>query len=427
MSDIKFVSSEIKREYFEELKKRVRYNYQIADFYIDRYQAEGEEIPDYFVNDDGEIVYLNTADKIKEYLFFRRHTGKDLNEISRLKWLNKSKAIYNCCKFWDIEKYRKLKVKEVTRVNRCRDKFCGNCQKTMAEEREYRFSPQLDELRKSYEVFHLVMTVPNCNDEDFVNVIDKMFSKFGYLIRYFDGRKKIKGIDFLSYGYAGAVRSLEVTQNKDTKLFHPHFHCMVLLRKGLILDKTIVNPYSFDKYGKKENEFSALEILLQKIWYLLMNDERVNKNAIDELKLGYDVQMTNSDGYYHEAFKYACKGFFDEDDMFVYSSKTFWTLYEALHKRKLIQGYGLLYNFDECEDILSKEAEVRYWIMKRILNEIEKPVPQSEELNDIIERCSRWRYFSKNALRRSLECIRAELEAKAILAADKLDNFFDEN
>lgn len=379
------VGNEIDKEYFKELKKRVRHNYQIADFYYGRYEREGKD-----------------------------------------KFLNKSKAINVCCKFWDIDSYLKLKVKDIKRVNLCRDKFCFNCQSNMALERQARFAPQLDEYRKDYEVFHLILSVPNCIGSDLVKVIDKMYEDFPHLLKYFKGQGKVKGVDFLAYGYAGAVRGLEVTQNQTTKEFHPHFHCMVLFRKGLKLVKSIVNPYSFN-HGVLENYFSPLEILLQKMWYLLLNDERVTAKSIEELKLGYDVQMIDSEGYYHEAFKYACKGAFDESKgAFLYNEQTFWTLYEALHNRRMVQGYGLLYNFDECEDILSAEADDRYAQIIQILRQIEKATFRIESLDEVIERSGLCRYISKANLKRVLESKRAEIEAKHILLMEEVENIFDE-
>ena len=375
----------ISKEHFIELSQRTRLNYQISDFYFDKYELTGSE-----------------------------------------KFLNKSKSIKVCCKFLDIDFFKDLKIKDVKRVNLCRDKFCFNCQSKMANERQARFAPQLDELRKDYEVFHLVLTVPNCLGENLKAVVDKMYKKFPYIIRYFKGLKKVKNVDFLSYGYAGAVRSFEITQNQSDKRFHPHFHCRVLFKKGLTLNKTITNAYSFDN-GIKKRKFSALEILLQKIWYLLMNDERVTAKAIEELKLGYDVQMSDSVGRYHEAFKYAVKGAFDEEKgKFIYSEQTFWTLFEALDNRRMIQGYGLLYNFDECEDIVSSETDLRYEYIIYVFRQIEKPTFRIEELEEAIKLAEEFIYISKGTLRRVLEDRRAEIEAKAMLASDGIENFFDE-
>ncbi|MDE7301469.1 MAG: hypothetical protein K2N47_04790, partial [Clostridia bacterium] len=50
--------------YFEELREHIAHNFQIADFYRERYEAEGEELYD-----------------------------------------NKCRAVDNCAKWWDTEHY----------------------------------------------------------------------------------------------------------------------------------------------------------------------------------------------------------------------------------------------------------------------------------------------------------------------------------
>lgn len=376
----------IDRGYFQELKSRIGHNYQIADFYRDMYEESGEE-----------------------------------------KYLNKSKVIDVCCKFWDLDLYRLLKIKDIKRVNLCKDKFCFNCQANLSNERQKRFAPILDKFREEYEVFHMIVTVPNCEGEELLPLLDKMYKKFPFMLRYFRGKAKVKDIDFLQYGYAGGVRGLEVTQNQNDKSFHPHFHCMVLFRKGLELKGEFVNPYSYDKCVLV-HKFSALEILLQKIWYLLMNDERVTAKAIEELKLGYDIQLNNSDGYYHEAFKYACKGAFDEDKgAFLYNEQTFRTLYEALDNRRMIQGYGKLYNFDYLDDdILEAEADDLYERIVSALKDFELPSFIVESLDEIVERSAHCKYISKSNIKRSLTECKDEVLAKHMLLVDSIEVFFQE-
>ncbi len=410
------IDNELKKEHFEELKKNTKYNYQIADFYLDRFIQEGFEIPD----------GMDNSDDIFEYFENHTHSDKRLLDKKRAKWLSKSRLIYNCCKYLDLDCYLKLKIKDVKRINLCRDKFCLNCQKKMAKARQERFAPELDRLRNEYEVFHLILTVPNCEGSELVSVVKKMYKKFPYMLEFFKGKRKVTGVDFLSYGYAGAVRGLEVTQD-DNKRFHPHFHCMVLFKKGLQLEKTIINPYSFD-HGVLKNKFSKLEVLLQKLWYLLLNGERVTVKSIETLKLGYDVLMEDSVGHYHEVFKYAFKGAFDEEKgVFLYNEQTFWTLYEAFHGRRMIQGYGLLYNFDECEDIIQAEADLRYDYIISVLKELDSPTFRIENLDEVLERVRYWRYISKGNLKRVLEEKRPEIEARAILVDEELkDDLFGE-
>ena len=290
-----FKDRKIDKEYFQDLKNKTNHNWQIADFYKERNEETGEEV------------------------FF-----------------SKSRAVDGCCKYWDVHFYSHLKVKDIQRVNLCKDKFCFNCQSMFALRRQLRFGLILDELRKIYDVYHMVVTVPNCNYDELFPLLKRMYKKFPYIIDYFKGKKKLRNVNFAKYGYVGAVRALEVTKNQDTDEFHPHFHCMILLKKEMNLEQRYINPYSFNR-GVLEYKFNELEILLQKVWFLVMNDEKVTAKAIEELALGYDLRMDDSNGYYHEVFKYVCKGAFDLDKgAFIYDKKTFWTLYDSLYNRRMI-------------------------------------------------------------------------------------------
>lgn len=350
----------IDKGYFEDLKTHVAHNYQIAEFYENLYDETGEES-------------------------FR----------------NKSKSLDLCCQWWDFDYYRFQSVKDLKRVNLCRDKFCFNCQSMLALKRQGRFAPVLDSLRQNYKVVHVVVTVPNCEAEELLPLLDKMYKKFPFLMRYFKGSAKVKGVDFLQYGYGGAVRGLEVTQNQVTGQFHPHFHCMVLFRKDLDLKGKYKNSYSYDG-GELVRKFSDLEILLQKLWYLLMNDQTVTARALDELKEGYDVTAQDSEGYYHEAFKYACKGAFDQSKgAFLYKEYVFRTLYEALKNRRMIQGYGALHNFNDLDgEILEGEALEEYAKIIAELKAVEEPEFYCETLDEVIERTATCKYISKSNLKR---------------------------
>lgn len=364
----------IDKGYFEDLKQHVSHNYQISEFY--------------------ENLYHDSDD----FTFF-----------------NKSKAVDCCCKFWDVDYYRMQFVKDIKRVNLCRDKFCFNCQSMLALKRQSKFGPILDRFREKYMVVHMVVTVPNCPSEELLPLLDKMYKKFPFLMRYFKGSAKVSGINFVKYGYGGCVRGLEVTMNTDTGMFHPHFHCMVLFRKDLDLTPEFINSFSFDN-GQLCRKFSGLEILLQKVWYLLMNDCTVTEKSINDLREGYDIICQDSGGYYHECFKYACKGAFDESKgAFLYIEPIFRVLYHALKNRRMIQGYGLLHNFNDLDgEILEDEVTEEYQRIIAKLREIEDPILYIESLDEVIERCDLGcRYISKSNLKRLILERRRELNDKS--------------
>ncbi len=176
---------------------------------------------------------------------------------------------------------------------------------------------------------------------------------------------------------------------------------MVLFRKDLDLSGKLINSYSYDE-GRLVRQFCELEVLLQKVWYLLMNDIKVTERAIDELAEGYSVIVDDSGGNYHEAFKYACKGAFDEKKgAFIYNELTFRALQQALNSRRMIQGYGELYGFKDLDGELI-EAEVIDEYARQIaeLQSIEKPDFCAEPLEKVIEEAGRCRYISKSNLKR---------------------------
>ncbi len=350
----------IDKSHFEELAQYIAHNYQIAEYYGNLYEDTGKE-----------------------------------------SFCTKSRAIDLCCKWWDTDYYRMQDVKDIKRVNLCRDKFCFNCQSMLAIKRQGKFAPVLDTLRQHYKVCHVVVTVPNCEGEELLPLLNRMYKKFPFLMRYLKGGAKAHGVNFMQYGYGGAVRGLEVTQNQETKQFHPHFHCMVLFRKDLDMTEKFLNSYSYDE-GRLVRPFTALEILLQKVWYLLMNDIKVTEQAINELKEGYSVIVDDSGGRYHEAFKYACKGAFDEKKgAFIYNEFTFRVLQEALNARRMIQGYGELYNFKDLDgELIEAEVIEEYARQIATLQSIEKPDYCAEPLEKVIEEAGRCRYISKNNLKR---------------------------
>lgn len=365
----------IGRDYFIKLYRRTSRNSEIADFY--------------------------------EHLF---------EETENETFKQRSEALNLCLKWWDTEFYRQQKVKDIKRVNLCRDKFCLNCQCMLASKRQLKYEPLLNALLSQYDILHTVVTVTNPTAERFPAVLDCMYSRFGYLVRYLRGNAKVKGIDFLQYGFGGGIRALEVTYNAADKTFHPHFHCMLLFRKGLRLERKIINDFSFDRNGKKPvRKFSELEVLLQKIWYLLMNGVKVTREAVDALPLGYSVIMDNAEGHYHEAFKYSCKGAFDEDKgAFVYSEEVFRILRKALYNRRMIQGYGALRCCnDDDQEIFENELQELYEDMLRKLQAVEKPVTKIESFEEVLQ-ARDCRYISKTNMRRVLMSEQGETRGNAI-------------
>jgi hypothetical protein len=244
--------------------------------------------------------------------------------------------------------------------------------------------------------------VPNCRDSELENVVSVMFKSFSKFVRYFNGNAKVKRIDFSRYGYSGCLRSLEITyslKNREAgKEYHPHLHCIFALKKGLGLVKEKTNEFSLS-YGVLSRRFSDLEILIQKIWYLLNNEKKVTLRNIDGMSVsGYSCNIDKIDeNSYYEVFKYSMK-VYDEDSNLM-SYEQFKVLYDTLYIRRTIQGYGEFYGIQSDE--IDESFSVIFDTLIEELRKAETPEKTSNFIGDIFEdMCSAnaWTYISRKSI-----------------------------
>ena len=345
----------------------------------------------------------------------------------------KAERTLSCSKVWDLNYYVRHGLKQIKSITRCQDAFCYVCQSLKAQRRFQLFSPILKELEQEYDIFHIVFTVPNVSGQRLNWTLDKMYSRFGRLIAYLKGEKKVKGLDFFQYGYCGAVRSVEITtgKRKNGNDFHPHFHTMFVFSKNPPnMEKVIENSFSNGKYDyvtkkHKVTYFSKFEWLLQRIWCLLMLDIKVTKENIVDIygatdglyKDGFDVKADNAEGKYHEIFKYAIKGTYKKEKIFTYED--FCYLENALKNRRVYETYGILrdYNFNDTGDIsnLKDMSDIIFDELLRELQRREKPILIQSCIEKILEdlernknRKKKIRYIGPAVLRRTFQNLSEE-------------------
>ena len=93
----------------------------------------------------------------------------------------------HCNKVWQLDKYENQKIKDFKKTNLCKDKFCSNCKKVKQASRMTKFIPHLDKLAEEFDLYHVVLTVPNVeghNYFDLKEVIQKMFDSYRKLNHY---------------------------------------------------------------------------------------------------------------------------------------------------------------------------------------------------------------------------------------------------
>lgn len=360
------------------IRQRREYNHVISDYYL-RYAEEFEQ---------HDFTYL-FGNGSKKKTFARLHHD----------FQNRAQRVKGCYTYFRVDHYKSLRLKDVRSVTLCKDRFCMNCQATLADLRQAKYRPVLEQYADRYELFHVVFTVPNVPYAALQDTLDRMYESYYALNCYLKGKIKIKDLDFGQFGYAGSIRSLEITYNLRTKTFHPHFHCILALKKGIVLEKNISNVFSWKK-GKDIRRFSYFEILMQKIWMLLMMKVRITASALETVDHGYDVVADPAEGHYHEIFKYALKSSVDVDSDRIFDYDAFVALFWSMYNRRILQPYGCFYGID-FDDLSSEDAVNLYWLVKQLLERIERPEEVDEVLSDFFNnQISGEIYFSKRLIKK---------------------------
>ncbi len=380
---------------FVTISRRVRINAIIAEYY----ERLGEEYED----------LLKTRGGITKE--FKPLTSKRAGRLLR------------CGRFIDTTRFKELGIHKINAIKLCGDKFCGNCQKRLANERERKYTPLLQELERLFDVYHIVLTVPNVPELFLTKSVEDIIKAFAKLIKYVKGDKKIRGINFGGFGYVGAFRSLEITHNVKRDDYHPHLHCIFVLKKGLNLDqpKVFTNAFSFSN-GRRVSQWSAFEVFIQKLWKLCYSGERVTKSGID-LSDGYSCMVNRANGNYHQIFKYVVKGLLDDKHEQQRRAKTgridngltyeeFRALYFALEGRRAMQAYGCFQGLKLDETVLTDSDKTNEEI-RAIISELRKYEPDefvSEKLATVIENIVKNHeiYISAKDLKDDLEGLKEE-------------------
>lgn len=266
---------------------------------------------------------------------------------------NRKKRMECCNNFWLTETYEASKVKQLLRTYLCHDRFCSNCGRIKQHIMKARFLPLME--RHQHSLYHIVLTVPDCTGEELGDMVFHMGRCFKTLVNHLNGNQKIKGLDFSSYGYQGCIRSLEI-ECKGQNTFHPHFHVAAVFDNPAITeDKHISNRFS--QFGKML--FSEFEIILQRMWWLIINRQRLSSEAIlsediKSMKYSCIVRKFQPDDY-QKLLGYIFKMRSNENTPMHF--KTFRTLYRALNGVRQIQGYGIFYNAAQQESAAYTEQE----------------------------------------------------------------------
>lgn len=121
-------------------------------------------------------------------------------------------------------------------ANFCRERLCPMCSWRRSMKIFGQVSRIMDYMGDDMAYIFLTLTVPNCEGDQLGDLIDDLQHGFNKLIHYKRFRSAV-------YGY---FRALEVTRNKDINsnsygTYHPHFHCILAVRKKYFKKKEYIS------------------------------------------------------------------------------------------------------------------------------------------------------------------------------------------
>lgn len=232
-------------------------------------------------------------------------------------WENKSHILDQCGTFVEFE------GNSIRRANFCRERFCPLCQHRRSLKMYAEILKKINSFEIQYSCIHCVLTVPNCEHNQLLSVIQLLFS----------GSSKL----FKSYsGWKGIGRFLEVTYNPDADTYHPHLHCIVLVQPS----------YFHSRYYVSQDR-------LRKDWGKLVG---VDNPQVHLSAKGEDKSLIA------EVAKYATKPFSATSSDLEFSRLL--DLFEALKGKRLVQFYGVLrgLKIEDLEDAFVIEDSEQHTI-----------------------------------------------------------------
>lgn len=218
----------------------------------------------------------------------------------------KAKLVGECGSYleWTV---RADGTKYLSGANFCRLRVCPMCSWNLARQRARDLLRVLQEPEhRGKRYLFVTLTVRNCTGENLGEVLDMMYAGL---------RRLTNKNTYLQKRTLGMIKKLEITYNKNTKEFHPHFHLLCEVKP---------------EYFRKDNKNYVTHDELMKKWRWacgLDYDPRVNIEAVRT--------VARHDGSVEEVTKYAAK-----DSQYGYSLETFKIFCSVLHGRRLYTPTG---------------------------------------------------------------------------------------
>lgn len=236
-------------------------------------------------------------------------------------WIKRAVKVTYCGSVLTFKECAEHSYRKLVQAQFCKDRLCPMCNWRRSRALAKQVIDILHEANnhKKMQFLFLTLTIKNCHGDDLIKTIKFMFLGFNKLFKY-------KSIDNITIGY---VRALEITRNKRTGEYHPHFHVLIGVSPKYFKGKDYI----------KQEQWIALWKKAMKLDY----DPSVNIKKVRPKKEGQTVEAAA-----YETAKYTVKDadFIVEDKSGDVDTKStdeaVHYLAEALHGKRLI-AFGKLF------------------------------------------------------------------------------------
>lgn len=242
------------------------------------------------------------------------------SSYKRLNYIKRSERVFDCGTYLEFTEYSSDDEKlHLTYANFCRDRLCPMCSWRRTYKIFGQVSKIMDVIEKDYAFLFLTLTVPNVDGELLPAKVDQMQKAFNSFMRYSAIKKAVKGY----------IRILEITYNRKSDTFHPHFHVILA-----------VSPSYF-----KHSDYIKRDDWL-KMWQRAMKDNSITQVDVRRIKDKFSSDcveaVQNVKSAVAEVAKYAVK---DSDYIYPFSNKLtdhcVNVLLSSITKRRLIVFGGV--------------------------------------------------------------------------------------
>ena len=160
----------------------------------------------------------------------KRKTLKLSKALNTLGHNKKAARVWFCSEELVFAENAETGKKTLKMANFCRERLCVMCSWRLSIKTFYQLSQVLDiaqDENPNLVPIFLTLTVKNCGGDILGPTLDMMFDGWARLMEHRRVRGAIKGW----------FRALEVTYNKVTDSYHPHFHAILLVDKQYFFDR----------------------------------------------------------------------------------------------------------------------------------------------------------------------------------------------